>query len=221
MNDPNTPDADKLALAQSIVARNAREEIGLDREAQRADIAQGWANLDIRRQELEMSREKLNAELNATGNQYGTLDGKPQNGTQALVNGYANRLLEADKIIDTVGDLFTGKSSTFGALLPSMFQNAERQQFEQSKRNFINSVLRRESGAVIADTEFENADKQYFPQPGDTPEVVKQKAENRNTVINNFYYEANVPRPVFAGDIIESNGKKYRVESDGVTITEI
>jgi hypothetical protein len=51
--------------------------------------------------------------------------------------------------------------------------------------------------------------------------VVKQKAENRNTVINNFYYEANVPRPVFAGDIIESNGKKYRVESDGVTITEI
>ncbi len=193
----------------------------LERESKRADIAQGWANLDLRQQEVNLSRERLNAELNSTGNQYGTLDGKPQNATQGLVNGYANRMLEADKVIGTVGDLFTGRASAIGALLPSMLQGPERQQFEQAKRNYINSVLRRESGAVISPEEFKNADKQYFPQPGDSAEVLQQKANNRNTVINNFYSEANVPRPTFAGDIIESDGKRYRVESDGVTITEI
>lgn len=41
----------------------------------------------------------------------------------------------------------------------------DRQQFEQAQRNFINSVLRQESGAAIADSEFENAKKQYFPMP--------------------------------------------------------
>lgn len=49
--------------------------------------------------------------------------------------------------------------------LPSFLQSAERQKFEQAKRNFVNAVLRNESGAVIADSEFKNADKQYFPQP--------------------------------------------------------
>jgi len=37
--------------------------------------------------------------------------------------------------------------------------------FEQAKKNFVNAVLRLESGAVISPSEFTNADKQYFPQP--------------------------------------------------------
>jgi hypothetical protein len=192
----------------------------LDRQAKQANIAQGWANLNLRQQEVNLSRERLNAELNATGNQYGTLDGKAQNQTQALVNGYANRLLESENVLAVVGNQFAAKTA-FGGVLPSILQTPERQQFEQAKRNFINAVLRRESGAVIADSEFANAEKQYFAQPGDSPEVLRQKENNRNTVINNFYSEANVPRPVFAGDIIESDGKRYRVESDGVTITEL
>jgi hypothetical protein len=54
---------------------------------------------------------------------------------------------------------------------------------DQAKRDFINAILRRESGAVIADSEFANADLQYFPQPGDTPEVLAQKAANREAAI--------------------------------------
>ena len=58
-------------------------------------------------------------------------------------------------------------------------QSAEQQKVEQSQRDFINAVLRRESGAAIADSEFDNARKQYFPQPGDTQEVIDQKLKNR------------------------------------------
>lgn len=54
---------------------------------------------------------------------------------------------------------------------------------QQAQRNFVNAVLRRESGAVISDEEFANAAQQYFPQPGDSPAVVAQKAQNRMTAI--------------------------------------
>lgn len=59
----------------------------------------------------------------------------------------------------------------------------ENQRAEQAQRDFINAVLRQESGAVIADSEFDNARKQYFPQPGDSKEVIEQKARNRRTAI--------------------------------------
>lgn len=58
-------------------------------------------------------------------------------------------------------------------------QSPEQQQVEQSQRDFVNAVLRRESGAAIADHEFDNAKKQYFPQVGDSPEVIAQKQRNR------------------------------------------
>jgi hypothetical protein len=48
MNDPNTPDADKLALAQSIVARNARQDIALDRQAKQASIANIYDQINSR-----------------------------------------------------------------------------------------------------------------------------------------------------------------------------
>jgi hypothetical protein len=45
MNDPNTPDADKLALAQSITARGANELRNLEIQASEANIAQSWAGV--------------------------------------------------------------------------------------------------------------------------------------------------------------------------------
>jgi hypothetical protein len=55
----------------------------------------------------------------------------------------------------------------------------EYQSYSQAKRDFINAVLRKESGAAIAASEFDNADKQYFPQPGDSQQVIEQKRANR------------------------------------------
>lgn len=57
------------------------------------------------------------------------------------------------------------------------------QMYDQAKRDFVNAVLRRESGAVISPEEFRNAEQQYFPQPGDGPEVIAQKRVNRETTI--------------------------------------
>lgn len=57
------------------------------------------------------------------------------------------------------------------------------QMAEQAMRNFLNAKLRKESGATISPAEFDNARKQYFPQPGDGPDVIRQKAINRRLAI--------------------------------------
>ncbi len=56
-------------------------------------------------------------------------------------------------------------SEYIGSKLPNWLKTGDRQAFDQAGRNFINAVLRQESGAVISDTEFDNAYKQYIPQP--------------------------------------------------------
>jgi hypothetical protein len=79
-------------------------------------------------------------------------------------------------------------------------QSAPQQQVEQAQRNFVNAVLRQESGAVISPSEFDNAKKQYFPQPGDSPEVIAQKKLNRETVISSFADSAGPAR----GKVLEA-----------------
>jgi hypothetical protein len=61
--------------------------------------------------------------------------------------------------------------------------SSDQKSYEQAKRTFINSQLRRESGATIQDAEFINADKQYFPQPGDDANTIAQKAATRRSAI--------------------------------------
>lgn len=62
----------------------------------------------------------------------------------------------------------------------------DQQRVDQAQRNFVNAVLRQESGAVISEPEFENAKKQYFAQSGDSKEVIAQKRANRKLVIEGF-----------------------------------
>ena len=65
-------------------------------------------------------------------------------------------------------------------------QSDAQQQVEQAQRNFVNAVLRQESGAAINEGEFNNAKKQYFPQPGDSAAVIEQKRLNREAAIKGF-----------------------------------
>lgn len=69
------------------------------------------------------------------------------------------------------------------ALLPSVLQGSAMRQQDQAERNFVNAILRRESGAAISPSEFENAAQQYFPRAGDTGEVLAQKSQNREQAI--------------------------------------
>jgi hypothetical protein len=79
---------------------------------------------------------------------------------------------------------------TEGWFAKPTFQSNEVQKYMQSARNFINAVLRRESGAVISPEEFANAKQQYLPIPGDTAEAAAQKKANRDLVFQSLRDEA-------------------------------
>lgn len=76
-----------------------------------------------------------------------------------------------------------------GAAANMTAASPEQQQVEQSQRDFVNAVLRRESGAAIGANEFENAKKQYFPQIGDSAAVIEQKKRNRDLAVQGLLIE--------------------------------
>ena len=128
---------------------------------------------------------------------------KPLTEGQGKSAAFGLRSEEADKIINSIGRdgaVQPGMIKRMGEAVPfvggalgtalNFTQSPEQQQIEQAQRNFINAVLRRESGAVISPEEFDNARKQYFPQPGDAPESIAQKNANRQQTIAGLRTEA-------------------------------
>lgn len=108
--------------------------------------------------------------------------------SQATAAGYADRMVQADAILDNpkLASAQTDVGQQVAAGVPfigNFLTSAEKQQADQAQRDFINAILRRESGAVISESEFANARRQYFPQPGDTQAVLDQKAANRQNAI--------------------------------------
>jgi len=59
----------------------------------------------------------------------------------------------------------------------------EKSEYDQIKNNFVSAVLRKESGAVISDSEFNREDKKYFPQGGDSIKTLANKAKLRQQAI--------------------------------------
>lgn len=122
---------------------------------------------------------------------------KPLTEGQAKAVAFASRMQASDRIINELADAGTsvsvpGSRAGFGvgATINAVSPEAN-QRLDQAKRDFINAVLRRESGAVISDAEFANAERQYFPQIGEGEGVKRQKAENRRVALEGM--KADVP----------------------------
>lgn len=77
-----------------------------------------------------------------------------------------------------------------GKALPQAAKGADRQRYEQSVRAFALALLRRESGAAISKSEFENVEKAFFAQPGDGPEVITQKQADRQAALDGLKNES-------------------------------
>jgi hypothetical protein len=127
---------------------------------------------------------------------------KPLNDSQAKALLFGSRMQEAEKVLTGLEGKYSpgainaksaAENTPFVGGLAGMAGNAmlsdAGQQAEQAQRDFINAVLRRESGAAISASEFENARKQYFPQPEDKPGNLAQKRANRQLAIKGLLQE--------------------------------
>lgn len=112
-----------------------------------------------------------------------------QNENQSKDSGYANRMFRAESVLrnpQVEAAATSAWENTKGAapgFLANYLTSPDFQRFDQAKRDFVNAVLRRESGAAISQSEFDNANKQYFPQPGDSREKIADKKRNRQDAL--------------------------------------
>lgn len=184
---------DRRAAEAARAATDSRIRLGLD--AQR--VAREDANSQLDRESKMRMAGLENAVLNGTAEQrqaaaqqIAAFHGRELPGTgksltesQAKALLFGSRMQASNDVMDTLekgGKVFStpGANGPLGSVI-NMANSAEGQKLDQAKRDFINAVLRRESGAVISESEFDNGSKQYFPQPGDSPDVIKQKRDNR------------------------------------------
>lgn len=129
--------------------------------------------------------------IGSDGQQIGALNSKGMTEQQSKDALFGARMQESNAILNelegkgisqTVMSRLPWLGDSLSTSLPSVLGGANESQgkYMQARRDFINAVLRKESGAVIADSEFSNAEKQYFPQVGDSKEIIAQKARNRD-----------------------------------------
>jgi hypothetical protein len=79
-----------------------------------------------------------------------------------------------EKVLKTLG-------TKHGMLLPYSLQPEPLRRYLQGAQLLINAQLRRESGAAISVTEFDNARGRYLPVPGDSDDLLEQKRETRES----------------------------------------
>lgn len=176
--NPRTGQVAPFGGIDTSAARPRARELGLEEQiAQRSQIADRMGLSGPDRQSYI-----LNAKIPTQAE-------KAPTEAQAKDALYASRMAEANEIISSPDMMAAGL--TFGErekskvpLIGNLLISQEYQKLDQAQRNFVNAVLRRESGAVISASEFENARLQYFPQPFDSPEVLAQKDANRRTAID-------------------------------------
>lgn len=112
---------------------------------------------------------------------------KPLTEAQAKATGFAARMIQASRIVDPMdltdaakpGVLETALGSRLPETAANMMRSTERQRYRQAQENWVRANLRMESGAVIGGDEMAKEIQNYFPQPGDTPEVIEQKRRSR------------------------------------------
>ena len=187
------------------VARNAiyQQRLGLDGQSLANEQRQQAITNDLAERRLALDDRKAGT-ANVPSGYRASADGqgleaipggpadprqknKPLNETQSKSLAFGARMQQSGEQLNALaeqgvtqpGSIKRAADAVGAGVLANWTQSGEQQQVEQSQRDYVNAVLRRESGAAISNAEFDNARQQYFPQPGDKPQVIEQKRRNR------------------------------------------
>lgn len=180
-SDPNNPAAGVVPLPG--FAQEPKDEYG--RYAAETTAA---GQTPLSRLEYEQAKKGNGITVtNADGSQI-QIGGKPADKmteSQAKANLFAGRMEASEEVIGALEAQGTSLWQNLASKAPggNYLLTPEYQRYFQAKLDFLNAVLRQESGAVISAEEIAKGDLQYFPQPGDSEEVIRQKAANRRQAI--------------------------------------
>lgn len=134
--------------------------------------AQMQANLDKTKAEIK----KINNDIYAKNKEIvANPTGKKPTQAEFAAAGFAKRAMLAEDALKTLPES-QGTGTFDNVPMFEAWKSGERKTYENAKNNFISAILRKESGAAISESEFDMAEKTYFPQPGDSAEQVANKA---------------------------------------------
>lgn len=145
---------------------------------------------------------------------------------------FAERMLRAEENLDRVVPIdangnpikydptkksnayFPDQSSWKNLWTANAINSKEWQQYHQAARESMAALLRKDTGAAITDQEFDLYFPLYYPQPGDSPEVVKQKKQAREDLAGGL---ARGSGPAFKR-MFPNRAQKIGVDENGAPI---
>lgn len=143
-----------------------------------------------RRSELE---RKLARDIAAGERATKAAEGKKPTESEQKAYGFAQRMEFSDQVIKDLETKALAEGQDPTILYPTVTSQAAsgvplignylrtktlspvQQQYRQAQENWIRANLRKESGAVISPQEMDDEIRTYFPQPGESSEVIQQK----------------------------------------------
>ena len=183
--------ATDVAMALGVYGKDFLSNKLLEEQikTQKSSQASNYANVAKTNQEI--------SDLKAVGS--GGIPSKALTEGQAKDFTYAQRTSQASPKIETLGTsvtkmnplVFKAQMLQASSPLTSGNVSSEIRQYNQAVKNFITANLRRESGAQIAPSEFNDAYQIYIPFPGDDQATLQSKKQARDTAIASF--KGNVP----------------------------
>lgn len=201
--------AGNLAVAQQNAATEAASALtrGLEYDAKNGVVVNKRTG-----QTVQVRDAQGNPIANAVGNLNGEQSNAVAFGARALDAQNTLRQLEANGTTNTnpinrAASSLPGVGGALGAAT-NWLNSDQQQSYDQAKRNFVSAVLRKESGAAISQDEFANEDKKYFPQAGDSPATIEQKARARDLAIEGLKAQAGPGAALISG-IIENANRDY------------
>ena len=171
---------------QKLQEQKRQFDAGPQRQAQQAQVE---TDQGIRRDQARITAEQ-EKEIAVEGVKAQNKPEKAPSAEQSKAATFGRRVEQALGEFKSIDYDRTALSAGAESMLPNVAKPEGLQRMEQAERNFLNAVLRKESGALISPSEFENGEKQYFPRAGDKPETVKQKARNRQLALEGLKAEA-------------------------------
>jgi hypothetical protein len=155
------------ALATMQAGFNQQQESRADRLSREA-IARGE-----RADKLAEGRKPTESEQKAYGFAQ-RMEGANQI-TDELINKVIKEGLDPTVLYQTPTSQAAGNVPLVGEYLRTKVTSPVQQQYRQAQENWVRANLRKESGAVISPNEMTDEIRNYFPQPGESAEVIQQK----------------------------------------------
>jgi hypothetical protein len=160
----------------------------------RKNYEYGVENPAFRKQELEdkaAGKTNMSIRTNPDGTfemvQGAGKDGLKLTEGQSKDNVFYTRATGALKTFEPVANAMTSITDSLGGRVPlvgNYVKSDEYQQAEQSGREFLAAILRKDTGAAITDGEMSQYGQVYFPAPGDSTQTLAQKSASRQRAID-------------------------------------